>query len=134
MLSHYLDELQTNLIPDSGKCETLEGEILRAGTKLCYAYYNNGFAYNCSGAWAFLARHSCAELYLPDVLSVLQPYCHGGVYSCAPYESMIEDTLIQLMCKILCYISSKHRIYTSNTEDMMDYTTNSNNSVVQNCG
>lgn len=38
--------LYERLVPESGKCETLEGELLRAVSRIYYDYTNNGFGNN----------------------------------------------------------------------------------------
>lgn len=59
------DVLFKKLVPDSGKCETLEGEVLRATNRLCYRWYNDGDywyqGYGCETAGpavGFLFRYS----------------------------------------------------------------------------
>ena len=36
------DKLYDELVPDSGNADTLEGELLRASSKLYYRYFNDG--------------------------------------------------------------------------------------------
>lgn len=38
----YNDKLWAELVPESGNCKTIEGELLRAGAKIYYRRYNDG--------------------------------------------------------------------------------------------
>lgn len=60
------DVLFEQLIPDSGDCETIEGEILRAAARLNYDGFNNGFGNNLSGAVKFLNEY----FFHPDMASI----------------------------------------------------------------
>lgn len=60
--THPLTEANTRLfnelVPSSGKCDTLQGECLRAASKISYDWYNNGWGCNnWSGAVVFLLRN-----------------------------------------------------------------------------
>jgi hypothetical protein len=69
-------ELFERLVPADGKCETVEGEILRAASRIHYDYTNNGFGNNWSGALHFLAQY----LGLTEKeLEILKPYARGRV-------------------------------------------------------
>ena len=50
------DALYSVLVPDSGNCETIEGEMLRAASRLQYDFWNNGMCNNTSGAANFLKQ------------------------------------------------------------------------------
>lgn len=57
-LSEKAEELFEQLVPASGNCETLQGELLRASSKIGYDWYNNGWGCNnWSGAVIFLREH-----------------------------------------------------------------------------
>jgi hypothetical protein len=57
-LSKKSEELFEQLVPGSGNCETLQGELLRAASKIGYDWYNNGWGCNnWSGAVIFLREH-----------------------------------------------------------------------------
>lgn len=45
------------LVPDMDNCNTVQGESLRAITKITYDYNNNGFGNNWSGAYNWLKEH-----------------------------------------------------------------------------
>ena len=57
-LSAKAEELYQELVPTMGNCETLQGELLRASSKISYDWYNNGWGCNnWSGAVIFLRDH-----------------------------------------------------------------------------
>lgn len=54
-LAAKTDELYKALVPFFGKCNTLQGELLRASIKISYDWFNNGWGCNnWSGAVLFL--------------------------------------------------------------------------------
>lgn len=57
-LANKSEELFEQLVPASGNCTTLQGELLRASSKIGYDWYNNGWGCNnWSGAVVFLRDH-----------------------------------------------------------------------------
>lgn len=57
-LSAKAEELFKALVPREGHCTTLQGELLRASTKIGYDWFNNGWGWNnWSGAVVFLAQN-----------------------------------------------------------------------------
>lgn len=45
-LSNEYNELYNKLVPSSGKADTIEGEVLRAASKIYYRHYNDGDSFN----------------------------------------------------------------------------------------
>jgi hypothetical protein len=79
------NELFERLVPTSGPCETLEGELLRASSRIYHDYYNNGFGNNWSGAFNFLDTH----VGLPrHIRARLSGYRLGR---CAPEKFRLDD-------------------------------------------
>lgn len=57
-LSAKANELFEALVPDQGHCATLQGEMLRASTKISYDWFNNGWGCNnWSGAVVFIQKN-----------------------------------------------------------------------------
>ena len=119
------DELYNQLVPDSDNCDTLEGELLRAITKLNYDAHNNGFCNNTSGPINFLINNvkllEPIDCEIVTALKTIRPATNTGNY--APkylYEATIPalDLTIDI---IVQYIISKQGNYTPNTIDMYDY-------------
>lgn len=86
----FHQKLWSELVPRSGKCDTVNGELLRAANKICYDYYNNGWnCNNWSGAVIYLRNHFfCADDpngeagsdRLRDALNHAYLYSHGELY------------------------------------------------------
>lgn len=86
-LSKKAEELYEALVPDSGNCTTLQGELLRASSKIGYDWYNNGWGCNnWSGAVIFLRNHIAdLPILAPDAnsdefhnaLREVHGYSHG---------------------------------------------------------
>jgi hypothetical protein len=109
------DQLFQQLVPASGKCNTVEGELLRAASKIYYDYYNNGFGNNWSGAWNFLDSFT-GNIPIASELEVLYPYRCGKTGEGPELDSALES----LVDKVILYISEKNGNYTENTADMYD--------------
>lgn len=104
------------LVPSQGECETFEGELLRAISKIYYDYTNNGFGNNWSGAYNFLDQHF-GLLFGERV--VLEPYKNGRVCLDADYDENdpILRELDALLTRIINRIGDKR---TPNVCDMYD--------------
>ena len=85
-LQEQYTQLADELIPASGGCETLGGEVLRAATRIYWDAYNNGFLNNTSGALNFLnnnvrsADRESANRF-EEALSVLESCVNTGGYT-----------------------------------------------------
>ena len=86
-LSADYDRLNEQLVPVSGMCDTLQGEMLRAASKIGYDWYNNGWGCNnWSGAVVFLENNATffASKRTPEevakfkkALAYVSNYSHG---------------------------------------------------------
>lgn len=121
-LSKDYDRLYGLLVPTSGKCASLEGEMLRASSKIYHDYYCNGFGNNWSGAYNFLDTHlglKAAERKL------LKPYSKGKICRNISFDyndkvaAVLEDIAERVVYHILAV--ECHGGFTANTEDMFDY-------------
>lgn len=99
-------KLWDKLVPASGKCETVEGELLRAATRLTYDYYNNGFGNNWSNSYAYLRDFKknypeiAGRMDTGNALSVLRPYKNGRMMTTnmdTPQDTKIQEALLRLM-------------------------------------
>jgi len=96
-LSKQAEVLYGELVPGSGNCETVEGELLRASSKIGYDWYNNGWSCNnWSGAVCFLKEHAVEILNLDKEtaaklnksLDYVHEYSHGEPASHLNYNSI----------------------------------------------
>lgn len=109
------NELFAQLVPSAGKCATVEGELIRAASKIYYDYYNNGFGNNWSGPWKFLEQFS-GRIPLADELEKLKPYSHGRMADSRSVDSALDS----MVDKVMEYVQSKNGEFTPNTSDMWD--------------
>jgi hypothetical protein len=114
-------ELCDKLVPDAGKCETMEGEVLRAASRIAHDYSNNGFGNNWFGALAYLVKYGNAP---PMIVSVLRPYAKGRIAATATYDD--DDPLYWAVGRLVARaIAQAQRaiadnILTPNPCDMFD--------------
>lgn len=107
--------LNAALVPSSGACDTVEGELLRAVSKIYYDAYNNDGGNNMSGPLRYLKERLPG--FKSDWFGTLEEPAHGnGGYSKAGYEALEEmaDTTIR-------YVKAKNGKYTPNEEDMWNF-------------
>ncbi len=118
MIATALEErnakLWEKLVPDCGRCDTLEGETLRAINRIIYRYFNDGdYWYEGYGtetagpAETFLREHSPVNLY------------QELTASCYAEDEDYEKHLEAMLVKVLDYIESRTE-YTPNSKDMLE--------------
>jgi hypothetical protein len=108
----------SKIVPSSGPAGTIEGEMLRAATRLYYDYYNNGFCNNTSGAVNYLMR--CDELFnlgIANELNIVEPECNTPYYTTEPLAEPLE-TITNVVIE---YLISKDGLYTESGDNMFDY-------------
>lgn len=107
------------LIPDSGKCDTVAGEMLRSATRLAYDFYNNGMGNNTSGAVNYLLKKGVVDV---KTYGTIYEYTRGMIYG-GGYNGDALQLAIERMIDITVeYIQSNPELKTlSNTEDMFDF-------------
>lgn len=96
------------LVPREGKCDTIEGELLRAINRIIYRYYNDGDHLSddpVKSAHAYLSK--CNVIYVPKDTTGKK------------YEAELEKSLTS----VLVYIINRGGKYRRNEIDMMDYRT-----------
>lgn len=100
------DRLSEALVPMSGGCETVEGELLRAISKVYYDYYNNGLGNDMRGPVAFLQEHfPLIAHYKPADLEEAAPENRDG-------DTINEQTLEDLTTAVIQYVDAKNGEYT----------------------
>jgi hypothetical protein len=111
------------LIPASGKAETVEGEMLRAVSKIQHDFYNNGFGNNWSGALAYLQQYLPSfGVNIPHTLwNTISPYATGRTH---PNNQKIENNiglaLDQITDGVMAAIRNSDGNYHPNQADMYD--------------
>jgi len=113
-LENLNNKFYSELVADSGKSDTVEGEMLRAINKIIYRYYNDGdFYFRGYGAETAGSAHAylITKTPLKNKLS--------KIFSEPTIDSMYERELEKALKIILDYIVSQDGNYTKNSIDML---------------
>lgn len=107
-LSAMQEHLFAQLVPGSGKCDTLQGEMLRAASKIGYDWYNNGWGCNnWSGAVCFLQANGRAHVWGQSTLAQEQfQYALREVYyfSHGEHVNITDEQAEKLVTIIMEYV------------------------------
>tara|TARA_Y200000002_G_scaffold288508_1_gene242649 strand:+ start:1644 stop:2084 length:441 start_codon:yes stop_codon:yes gene_type:complete len=91
-----------DLMPMSGKCETVAGEMIRAVSKLGHELYNNGMGNNSSGAVNFLmAKGAISKGIYETIYPMTRGRIYNGYYDGDPLQMAIEGAVDQTIKFIL---------------------------------
>jgi hypothetical protein len=108
------------LVPSSGKCDTLAGEMIRAATRLCYDFYNNGMGNNTSGAIRFL-ESKCVFSNNLDIFQTIYEYTRGRLYHGGYNGDQLQLAIEKMIDLTIEKIKELDAESISNEEDMFDY-------------
>jgi len=127
-LAEANEALFNQLVPFDGNCPTLQGELLRAATKINYDWYNNGWGCNnWSGAVVFLKKFFRDLPVQPDInvqtnllgaLSYAEEYSHGEP---APSNEDRADEVVTNILAIVVQSILDNPEPIANTRDMYDF-------------
>ena len=114
-----INKLFEELVPVSGKAESLAGELIRAMSRIAYRYYNDGdqvgMGYGkqtCNPAARFLMAKGNKRI--SSLATAI-----WGIYD----ESAYEDLLDILAGAVADYVEQTSDLRTTSTEDMWSYRT-----------
>jgi hypothetical protein len=127
-LSAKANELYDVLVPMDGNCGSLQGELLRASTRISYDWFNNGWGCNnWSGAVIFI-RKFFSELpvqpseeilaKLKHELSYVIEYSHGER---APRNEERAEEAVTIIHEIIVQGLIDNPDLILNTRDMFDF-------------
>lgn len=112
-----INALFEELVPASGKADSLAGELVRATSRIGYRFYNDGdqlgVGYGketCNPAGRFLIKKAPKEI--GDLVAAL-----WGMYSEDGYEAVLDV----LVGKVADYVDANPDLRSQPTEDMFDY-------------
>ena len=110
------------LMPMSGKCETVAGELIRAATRLTYDFYNNGMGNNTSGAVNYL-DHLCVFDYdNTNVFGKIYEYTRGKIYNGNYDGDELQMAIERMIDYTVQFILENPSLETQeNTLDMFDF-------------
>lgn len=118
-MSATFERIFSELVPPSGKCDTVAGEMLRAAGRLRHDFYNNGMGNNTSGALKFLREKSAID---NELFEYVLPYTTGRLYQ-GKYDGdffqVAIDRIVEMTTKMVTY--NPQLMVMENTEDMFDY-------------
>lgn len=117
MIRDKMDVLFEELVPLSGKCDSLAGEIIRAASCIGYRFFNDGdqlgIGYGketCNAAGRFLIKRTNEKI--ADIVSGM-----FGLYSEEKYENRLKD----LLDAVVEHVEGNPDLRQAETEDMFDY-------------
>ena len=124
-LQELYDKLSEELVPDVGNCKTLQGEVLRAASKLYYRWFNDGdriqdggykpeFGPSVMNAFGFLLAKADSNIDLRK----LQFNALLRNVSNADSEEEYEEALEELATAAIRFAGTKPLI--PNEEDMLE--------------
>ena len=116
------DELEkfSKLMPDKGPAETVEGELVRAISKIIYRWYNDGdyfytgYGLETAGPAAAFLLDKADKLNLPNLAKAVQR-------AVGAKENDYQLALSFLESVVVDYVESKEGNYTPNNEDMLSF-------------
>jgi len=108
------------LVPSQGAADTVEGELLRACSKIYYDYYNNAFINNWSGFFNYLfSKNEELALDLDEELKSLKDYKMGSLGPVQGTNTQLETSLESMVSKVLKHILDQKGVYHPNTKDAL---------------
>lgn len=110
------------LMPLSGNCETVAGELIRCANRLGYDFYNNGMGNNTSGALNMLKAKGVFDNDDAGIYETINEYTRGRMYH-GQYEGDALHTAIEEMInRTVRFILSNPDLETQkNSEDLFDF-------------
>lgn len=112
------DEL-VNLMPASGKSDTVAGELIRSASRIGYQFYNNGMGNNVSGAVNLLREKGAID---PETHATIYEYSRGRIYQ-GNYNGDALQVAVERAVDMTLEMITRNPVLLSiaNTEDMFDY-------------
>ena len=116
------NQLSDELMPRSGKADSLAGEIIRSVNRLYYDAFNNGFCNNTSGAINFVDKHLVplfpADAALSNAVGTIRPCTNTDGYS--DVTKAVENALDLLVDRAVEAIRTYPDLRRMPTYDMFD--------------
>lgn len=110
------DELFANLVPDRGKCKTLNGELIRSISRLSHEYFNNG---NCNARVEDGVINTFYEKFLDLIVShvpsayaevlIISEYIREEAYECSLVDA--ETQTYNALCDKVIHHVLEHDDY-----------------------
>lgn len=113
-------ERLAELMPMSGKCDTIAGELVRAYSKLYYDFNNNGMGNNTSGAVNFLLEQGAIS---EDTHAEIHHWTRGRIYE-GNYDVTrgLAKDMEAMVNEVIEFILAHPELETTpNEDDMFNY-------------
>lgn len=117
MIREKMNVLFEELVPPSGKCDSLAGEIIRAASRIGYRFFNDGDQLGidygketCNASGRFLINRAGERV--GEIVSSM-----FGLYAEEIYERKLRDMLYA----VVDYVELHPELRQTETEDMFDY-------------
>ena len=117
MIRDKMNVLFEELVPLSGKCDSLAGEIIRAASRISYRFFNDGdqlgVGYGketCNAAGRFLIKRTNEKI--AGIVSEM-----FGLYSEEKYANRLND----LLTAVVEHVEGNPELRQTETEDMFDH-------------
>ena len=106
------------LMPSSGKSDTLAGELIRCVSKLGHELYNNGMGNNSSGAVNMLRSKGAIDA---ATHATIYPLTRGAIYNGSYNGDSFQLAVESAIDQTIEFILAGSATTTLNTEDMFTY-------------
>tara|TARA_B110000459_G_scaffold39932_1_gene43194 strand:- start:2802 stop:3320 length:519 start_codon:yes stop_codon:yes gene_type:complete len=106
------------LMPSSGKSETLAGELIRCVSKLGHELYNNGMGNNSSGAVNMLRSKGAIDA---ATHATIYPLTRGAIYNSGYNGDSFQLAVESAIDQTIEWILANDAASTSNSDSMFNY-------------
>ena len=114
------DALFDELVPRTGKCDTIAGEAMRAASRLVYECNNNGWGNDVSGAYFYLCDFfDTYGVYFKE-FAYFKDVSFNGRHQNEEVEGMLLDQTIDHVYTIVAMTHPQLQT-TKNSKDMRSY-------------
>jgi hypothetical protein len=113
------ERLEHDLVPESGSCSTVAGELIRAAGRLNWDFYNNGMGNNTSGAINFLKHHGVVN---SKTFSTIHKYSRGELYEGNFGADRLHNAIIRMTDRTVEFIIDSPDLESlDNTANLFDF-------------
>ena len=113
------ERLEDDLVPESGSCSTVAGELIRAAGRLNWYFYNNGMGNNTSGAINLLQHHGVVD---SKTFSAIHNYSRGKLYKGNFGADRLHNAIIRMTDRTVEFIMENPDLESlDTTTDLFDF-------------
>jgi hypothetical protein len=116
--SKWMDENYPLLVKPSGPSDTVEGELIRAVSRLNHDWGNNGMCNNTSGACHFIKRY--VDFTDEEYSAWQEVYSESNTGGYTTHENLIGH-ITTVSDAVIKYVISREGNYSPLTKDMLEF-------------